>query len=148
ACVLGDMVPQPGPPERAGYGDQASPRSNHTLEIWTLPAMSTLAVIKKTIEYGHGETCTQFEFLVDDFGVSEILGFANDRPWFGSTCFESSGSALEGAIAQLLGLSPSYNQFGTGRFVLYRCHCGCDYCGVISFQIIRSDTKVIWEDVR
>ena len=41
-----------------------------------------------------------------------------------------------------------FNQFETGRTVLYRCHCGCDYCGVI-FCEINIEAKVInWKDIR
>lgn len=41
-----------------------------------------------------------------------------------------------------------FNQFGTERVVLYRCHCGCDYCGVISFSLKTDDEFVHWMDIR
>lgn len=39
------------------------------------------------------------------------------------------------------------NHLNNGRFVLYRCHCGCDYCGVISCKITRTETSVKWTDI-
>ena len=51
-------------------------------------------------------------------------------------------------VLQLRGLAPSFNQFGTNRFVLYRCHCGDDYCGIISCKIERKHSAIHWIDVR
>ncbi|WP_163785454.1 hypothetical protein [Proteus mirabilis] len=33
---------------------------------------------------------------------------------------------------QYLGIKPVYSQLENNRLVLYRCHCGSDYCSVIS----------------
>lgn len=51
-------------------------------------------------------------------------------------------------ITTLLGNENPENQFGTNRIVLYRCHCGADYCGVISFQLQINRAYIIWKDIR
>jgi len=51
------------------------------------------------------------------------------------------------AVAQFLGNSQSSNQFDTNRIVVYRCHCGSDYCGVISFILDKQDDLVIWKEI-
>ncbi|MBX7223849.1 MAG: hypothetical protein K1Y36_28295 [Blastocatellia bacterium] len=91
---------------------------------------------------------TLSEFLVDGVGLSTLFNFDFGRPWFGRTCFEEGPASLEKELLALRGLGPAWNQFGTGRFVLYRCHCGCDYCGVISCQVIRTATTVIWKEIQ
>ncbi|MFH6992020.1 hypothetical protein [Flavobacterium sp. FlaQc-48] len=40
------------------------------------------------------------------------------------------------------------NQFETDRIVLYRCHCGSDYCGVISCEIDFDSDYFYWSDIR
>jgi len=47
-----------------------------------------------------------------------------------------------------LGKSEPINQFRTNRIVLYRCHCGCDYCGMISFELAHSLENYKWKDIR
>jgi hypothetical protein len=42
--------------------------------------------------------------------------------------------------------SPS-NQFGSQRIVLYRCHCGMDYCGVVSFSLVEEEYFIVWRDL-
>lgn len=86
----------------------------------------------------------QTEFIVDGVGLGAQFGFEAARPWFGQTCFEAG---VPEAIAALLGQRPPSNQFGSGRFVLYRCHCGSDYCGVISCVIERRDAVMLWRDI-
>ena len=48
---------------------------------------------------------------------------------------------------QLIGETEPSNQFDTPRLVLYRCHCGCDYCGVVSAEIITHDNSITWQNV-
>ncbi|MGL4668623.1 MAG: hypothetical protein ACRCWR_11940 [Saezia sp.] len=55
---------------------------------------------------------------------------------------------IQNAVGAFCGTQSPSNQFGTDRVVLYRCHCGCDYCGVISFMLHRNDTLVYWRDIR
>ncbi len=85
----------------------------------------------------------QSEFIVDGVGLSKLYNFEESRPWFGQTEFESTVDQ----IAALKGLESPNNQLNNGRFVLYRCHCGCDYCGVISCKISRTETSVKWTDI-
>jgi len=51
------------------------------------------------------------------------------------------------AVSQFLGNNQPCNQFETNRIVLYRCHCGCDYCGVISFNLDKQDDLIIWKEI-
>lgn len=51
------------------------------------------------------------------------------------------------AVSQFLGNNPPSNQFETNRIVIYRCHCGCDYCGVISCKIDKQDDLIIWKEI-
>lgn len=50
-------------------------------------------------------------------------------------------------LNKLTGKAPPYNQFATPTVVLYRCHCGCDYCGVVSAEIIINENSMIWQNV-
>ncbi|WP_378181161.1 hypothetical protein [Aquimarina sp. SS2-1] len=52
------------------------------------------------------------------------------------------------AVSRFLGNSNPTNQFGTDRIVLYRCHCGSDYCGVISFRLEKQGDVILWKDIR
>ena len=51
------------------------------------------------------------------------------------------------AVSQFLGNDLPSNQFGTNRIVLYRCHCGSDYCGVISCNLDKQEDLIIWEEI-
>ncbi len=51
------------------------------------------------------------------------------------------------AVAQFLGNKQPSNQFATNRIVLYRCHCGSDYCGVISFILDKQDDLIVWKEI-
>lgn len=85
----------------------------------------------------------QTEFIVDGMSLSERFNFDKNRPWFGQTEFESSSVNVD----EFKGKSTPANQLGNGRFVLYRCHCGSDYCGVIACRVIRTETTVKWGDI-
>jgi hypothetical protein len=94
------------------------------------------------------DPAVQAEFLIDDASLGERFGFEDGRPWFGRTAFDDTPALRAAQLLQLRGLVPASNQFGTTRFVLYRCHCGADDCGVISCKIIRDDDTVEWRDIR
>lgn len=90
----------------------------------------------------------QTDYFVDGLSLGLAFRFESTRPWFGQTCFEYDDAYLEESVRQLRGLSTPCNQFGTERFVLYRCHCGDDNCGIISCGIQRIDNVVRWIDIR
>jgi len=94
------------------------------------------------------EPIWQSEFVVNGRDLATLLDFLEERPWFGQTCFEQNPAARETAVPALRGLAPPHNQLGSGRFVLYGCHCGSDFCGVISCAISRTDDEVVWSDIR
>ena len=90
----------------------------------------------------------QTDYVVDGASLGQAFRFESNRPWFGQTCFEYDGEFIKDSILQLRGLAPPHNQFGTDRFVLYRCHCGDDNCGIVSCGIRRMDNVVRWNDIR
>ncbi len=51
------------------------------------------------------------------------------------------------AIDIFLGDKSPVNQFRTPRQVLYRCHCGSDYCGCVSTEILISKDIVTWKNI-
>ncbi|MFM2379465.1 MAG: hypothetical protein RLZZ143_2043 [Cyanobacteriota bacterium] len=115
--------------------------------------MNTLIIQPKSYDYEvkgvrASQPYTQTDFIVDGVGLGEIFDFEKDRPWFGQTRFETSEKTRKIYLDQLLGHSESDNQFKTKRYVLYGCHCGCDYCGVLSCRIERTDNSVFWKDIR
>lgn len=87
-----------------------------------------------------------FEFLIDDRPLSGLLGINRDLGFF-ATELDAPPPLRGHGLALLLGLAEPGNQFGSGRLVLYRCHCGSDYCGVISCRLRVEDDHVIWQDV-
>jgi hypothetical protein len=94
------------------------------------------------------EPAPQSEFVVDGVSLGERFGFEQGRPWFGRTCFDETQETMNVEIPRLRGLVPAENQLGSARFVLYRCHCGSDYCGVISCEIVRNADTIEWRDIR
>ncbi len=114
--------------------------------------MNTLSIVANGYAYevdGVPAKCPhrQTDFRVDDIGLGKVFKFESSRPWFGQTIFEEFPGD-EDFIAQLRGLREAVNQFGTKRFVLYKCHCGCDYCGILSCEIERRPDVVLWRDIR
>jgi hypothetical protein len=88
------------------------------------------------------------EFFVDGESLSKRFGIAKARPWFGRTGFLDSEENIQHFLKALLGKTEPSNQFGTKRLVLYRCHCGSDYCGVISCEVVKEETLIHWLDIR
>jgi hypothetical protein len=87
------------------------------------------------------------EFFIDGNSLAEQFGISN-RPWHGRTGFLGNEESVQRFIRALLGEAEPSNQLGTKRLVLYRCHCGSDYCGVISCEIVREQTQIHWLDIR
>ncbi len=54
----------------------------------------------------------------------------------------------EWVLQEFLGHVTPSNQFRTGRLVLYCCHCGCDYCGVISCILQKNNRVITWSNIR
>ena len=115
--------------------------------------MNTLILKSKGYKYEidgkpYPTPSVQTDYFVDGNSMGLAFQFEDARPWFGSTCFETIKDQQTELILQLRGLKAAENQFKTDRFVLYRCHCGDDNCGIISCQIERDNRTVRWIDVR
>jgi len=115
--------------------------------------MNTLSIEKRKYDYldknAVGRFQTQSEFIVDGLGLSTTFDFESDRPWFGEVFldFTSNKDWLEVNLDQFLGRKLPTNQFGSSRFALYRCRCGCDYCGIISCDIERKGDSIFWRSI-
>ena len=88
------------------------------------------------------------ELFIDERPLAHWLGLSRDL----SNSDTDLDPALPPALAErgraaFLGLQPAHNQFGSGRLVLYRCHCGNDYCGVISCALEFDGDHVVWQQV-
>lgn len=88
------------------------------------------------------------EIFVDDRSLADWLGVERDLGNCGSDLdLRQSPPLRERGLALFLGREPSYNQNGSGRHVLYRCHCGSDYCGVISCVLEFDGDHVVWQQI-
>ena len=88
------------------------------------------------------------EFMVNDTPLSDQLGVSRASLAFFSCALDSTDSqGLRHYRLTLLGEVPAHNQMGSGRVVLYACHCGVDYCGVISARIVEAAGVTRWLDV-
>jgi hypothetical protein len=111
------------------------------LEIETFEFAYTVA------ENNTSGVARQSDFLIDGQPLGKMLGLWEQRPWFGRTRLDEPQIALSSFICQLLGEAPPQNQFGTPRLVLFGCHCGCDYCGIVSCGIERDGSTIRWRDI-
>ena len=81
------------------------------------------------------------EFVIDGQPLSALLDLTRDMG--SSDCDLDLGmqrllpAVTERCLQAMLALAKPPNQLGSDRTVLYRCHCGCDDCGVISARIQR-----------
>ena len=110
--------------------------------------MNRLECVEQTYAYeidGEVRHATQGEFVVDGVPLGETLRLEEGRPWFGVTCLDDPEAHR---VLMLRGLAPPRTQLGTPRPIHYGCHCGCDYCGVISAEVIREEDQVRWRDIR
>ncbi|QWP74649.1 hypothetical protein J5226_13200 [Lysobacter sp. K5869] len=88
------------------------------------------------------------ELFIDERPLAHWLGLTRDLGNSDTDLDLALPPALaERGRAAFLGLQPAHNQFGSGRLVLYRCHCGCDYCGVISCILELDRDHVVWRQV-
>jgi len=60
---------------------------------------------------------------------------------------EARNKINNNAIDTYLGNKKPMNQFGTDRQVLYRCHCGSDYCGCITTELIVTEHTITWKNI-
>ena len=115
--------------------------------------MDKLAISLKPMKYryeknGIEHEASVVEFVINGEELSHILGIERD--------LDNSGCDLDPLMRDgicrefvdiLAGNIPPPNQFGTPRVVLYRCHCGCDYCGVISCALSKSGQTITWSGI-
>ncbi|MEN7547355.1 hypothetical protein AAG747_05525 [Rapidithrix thailandica] len=103
---------------------------------------------------------TSFDFFVDGKALSEWLNinrfdlafcdFDLDLVEVDKSKFPNYNRTKinKKAASRFLGNDqPPFNQFETNRIVLYRCHCGVDYCGIISFLLEKQDDLIIWKEI-
>ncbi len=106
------------------------------------------------------EKRTDFDFFIDGKALSKLLNIDRfDLAFcdFDLDSFEVDKSKFpnydrtkinQRAISRFLGnAQPPFNQFETNRIVLYRCHCGVDYCGIISFLLDKEEDLIIWKEI-
>ena len=109
----------------------------------------------------HKKDNLKFDFFIDEIELDKTLGinrltdmrfcdfdldiFNSDKLKF--TDYERK-TIVRKKINELIGIEKPFNQFQTDRVVLYRCHCGCDYCGIISFVIEFSNDYIFWKNIR
>jgi hypothetical protein len=90
-----------------------------------------------------------WDFEVDGVLLSERLQIDRSDLRF---CMNDLGYdnrvVVERYFEELKGMVPASNQFGSGRVRLYGCHCGCDYCGMISMRLVVTPETVEWLDIR
>lgn len=91
-------------------------------------------------------TTTIGEFLIDEKPLCEWFG---DGRNLGNCYTEIDIDKVRYVhfANQLTGQTEPSNQLDTPRLVLYRCHCGCDYCGVVSTEIVVQENTVTWQNV-
>lgn len=114
--------------------------------------MPRLSFAKREYAYrvgsdGVAQTYAQMEYLVDDVDLSTLLGI-HDLGILAKLTRLSPRELGSYRALELRGLTQPDNQFGSNRLVLYGCHCGCDYCGVISCMARREGDDLIWSDIR
>lgn len=97
----------------------------------------------------------RFNFFVNQIPLSQSLGIERFELAYCDFDFDILKATNhnrkvinKNSVARFLGDIEPENQFGTNRVVLYRCHCGCDYCGVVSFELEVQDNTVVWKDIR
>lgn len=113
-----------------------------------MPATQHLRIGRAVARDRIGDALQQWdvvEFFIDERPLCEWLGIGRDLWHYGTEL--DAGALYERGLARMLGREPAENQLGSGRLVLYRCHCGSDYCGVISCRLSVEDERVLWQDV-
>ena len=95
-----------------------------------------------------GPAVLSLEPMIDGVCLSVLLGVSRTSlAYLLSSIDLASPDSLFYSKEELLGRCRPINQFQTNRIVLYGCHCGYDYCGVISFELVIADDQVIWQSI-
>lgn len=88
------------------------------------------------------------EIFIDGRSLAQWLGLSRNLGNCDSDFHDSaSPDERKRLLSTFLGDERPLNQFDSGRIVLYRCHCGCDECGVISCRLAFCDDRVVWQDL-
>ena len=87
------------------------------------------------------------EIFIDAQPLAQLLGVERNLRFYECVVGNKIQAVAESAIRQYTGDAPPLNQFGSPRIVLYRCHCGADYCGVISFSLLQHENRVTWRAI-
>lgn len=114
----------------------------------------------RCIQYDNDTQRYDFNFYVDGKGLDEWLGFDRQTDWrFLDFDFDifivdkdsfpnyDRNKIIYSKVEQCLGIKPIYTQLGNNRLVLYRCHCGSDYCSVISCHLEITEHYVRWNNI-
>lgn len=112
------------------------------------------------IEHDADTQRTAFNFYIDGKALDEWLGFDKQTDWrFLDFDFDiivvdkarfpnyDRHKIIHSKAEQYLGIKPIYTQLDNNRLVLYRCHCGSDYCSVISCDLEITDDYVKWNNI-
>lgn len=103
---------------------------------------------------------TDFNFYIDGIALDKWLGFEKQTD-LGFSDFDLDFFVVDKArfpnydrhkiirskIEQYLGNKPVYTQLDNNRLVLYRCHCGSDYCSVIACDLEITEDQVKWNNI-
>ena len=123
-----------------------------------MSALERFAVCRAA-EQQPGTGSVLFDILSDGRPMHEILDIdrhnmiwsSNDVDWVDVDRQHfpqySRLKLLEQSVAEFLGELAPGCQFDERRKVLYRCHCGSDYCGVISAEIECIGGRVYWRHI-
>lgn len=88
------------------------------------------------------------EIFIDERSLADWLSTYRNLTNCGNDMHDRlSPEQRQRLLSMFLGGERPLNQFDSGRMVLYRCHCGCDDCGVISCRLEFWGDRVVWQDV-
>ena len=100
---------------------------------------------------GQSSTATITEFIINGRALIDWLGLERDlgncESDLDKDMQERMPEISAHALLALQAQAPVINSLGSARVVLYRCHCGCDECGVISAQVLDLGHAIEWRDV-
>jgi hypothetical protein len=113
--------------------------------------MNKLTFAKRDYPYeidGNPHVLSQMDYWVDGVPLSILLGIDNPNGLVMQARLFPDVTDWRSRELELRGRATPCNQFGSGRLVLYCCHCGCHYCGVMSCVVTRKKKTLTWSDIR